>query len=68
MQQDVHARRQSLWQGALRLAVDSIAGLTAVDGATVISDQYALLAFGAKIGLHSFPTRRSSDLDRKSVV
>jgi hypothetical protein len=50
MRQDVHARRQSLWQGALRLAVDSIAGLTAVDGATVISDQYALLAFGAKIG------------------
>jgi hypothetical protein len=50
MRQDVRARRQSLWQGALRRAVDSIAGLTAVDGATVISDQYALLAFGAKIG------------------
>ena len=43
-------RRQPLWQEALRRAVDSIAGLTAVDGATVISDQYALLAFGAKIG------------------
>jgi hypothetical protein len=27
-----------------------VAGLTAVDGATVISDQYDLLAFGAKIG------------------
>ncbi len=27
-----------------------MAGLTAVDGATVISDQYELLAFGAKIG------------------
>jgi hypothetical protein len=50
MRQDVRARRQSLWQGALRQAVDSVAGLTAVDGATVISDQYALLAFGAKIG------------------
>ena len=50
MRQDARARRQSLWQGALRRAVDSIAGLTAVDGATVISDQYALLAFGAKIG------------------
>jgi sensor domain DACNV-containing protein len=50
MRQDVRARRQSLWQGALRRAVDSMAGLTAVDGATVISDQYELLAFGAKIG------------------
>jgi hypothetical protein len=50
MRQDVRARRQSLWQGALRQAVESVAGLTAVDGATVISYQYALLAFGAKIG------------------
>ena len=30
-------------------AVDMIAGLTAVDGATVITDQYELIAFGAKI-------------------
>jgi hypothetical protein len=50
MRQDVRARSQSLWQGALRRAVDGVAGLTAVDGATMISDQYALLAFGAKIG------------------
>ncbi|GAA4441256.1 hypothetical protein GCM10023188_39570 [Pontibacter saemangeumensis] len=38
------------WRGDLERAVDGIAGLTAVDGATVISDQYELLAFGAKIG------------------
>jgi hypothetical protein len=50
MRQNVSARSQSLWQEALRRAVDSVAGLTAVDGATVISDHYALLAFGAKIG------------------
>jgi hypothetical protein len=50
MRQDVSARRQNLWQGALRQAIDSLAGLTAVDGATVISAQYELLAFGAKIG------------------
>jgi hypothetical protein len=37
------------WQAALRSAVESIAGLTAVDGATVISDQFEVLAFGAKI-------------------
>ena len=40
---------QSLWQTQLRRAVDTVAGLTAVDGAIVISDQYELLAFGAKI-------------------
>jgi hypothetical protein len=50
MRRDLSARDHSLWQGALRQAVDGVAGLTAVDGATVISDQYELLAFGAKIG------------------
>lgn len=38
------------WRDALDRAVDTIAGLTAVDGATVINDQYDLLSFGAKIG------------------
>ena len=33
----------------MKRAVDAIAGLTAVDGATVINDRYDLLAFGAKI-------------------
>ncbi len=33
----------------LKRAVDAIAGLTAVDGATILNDQYDLLAFGAKI-------------------
>jgi hypothetical protein len=36
-------------EGDLNRAVDAIAGLTAVDGATIISDQYGLMAFGAKI-------------------
>src|SRR5512133_410589 len=38
------------WQGALRRSIAMVAGLTAVDGATVISAEYDLLAFGAKIG------------------
>ncbi len=38
-----------VWQEALRETVDAIAGLTAVDGATVLTDAYELLAFGAKI-------------------
>ena len=33
----------------LKRAVDAIAGLTAVDGATLITDRYEVLAFGAKI-------------------
>ncbi|HEY0346653.1 MAG TPA: hypothetical protein VGC60_00740 [Pyrinomonadaceae bacterium] len=37
------------WQASLSSAVDTVAGLTAVDGATLISDDYEVLAFGAKI-------------------
>jgi hypothetical protein len=37
------------WQEDLRRAVEAIAGLTAVDGATVITERYEVLAFGAKI-------------------
>jgi hypothetical protein len=35
---------------AVGRAVDAVAGLTAVDGATLITDRYELLAFGVKIG------------------
>lgn len=41
---------KQLWQEALIDAVEAIAGMTAVDGATVINEEYELLAFGAKIG------------------
>lgn len=37
------------WQEDLRRAVAAIAGLTAVDGATIINDRFDLIAFGAKI-------------------
>jgi hypothetical protein len=37
------------WREAVDRAVDAIAGVTAVDGATVLTNQYELLAFGAKI-------------------
>ncbi len=37
------------WRDRLHRLVSSIAGLTAVDGATVITDAYELLAFGVKI-------------------
>src|SRR5437763_10640152 len=48
MQEPKAERRR--WQEALARAVDVVAGLTAVDGATIVSDRYELLAFGAKIG------------------
>jgi hypothetical protein len=41
--------RRRGWQEALVRAVDTIAGLTAVDGAAVMTAEYDLLAFGAKI-------------------
>jgi hypothetical protein len=41
--------RPRRWEEALQRVVDGVAGLTAVDGATVINDRYEVLAFGAKI-------------------
>jgi hypothetical protein len=42
-------QRRRFWQDAVTEVVDSIAGLTAVDGATVMTTSYEVLAFGAKI-------------------
>jgi hypothetical protein len=53
MGQVVNERSMILWQDDVNRAVDSVAGLTAVDGATIINEQLELLAFGAKIGLSS---------------
>jgi hypothetical protein len=53
MSQVVNERSMNLWQDEVNRAVDSVAGLTAVDGATIINDQLELMAFGAKIGLSS---------------
>jgi len=44
-----HERNKFEWQESLLQAIDIIGGFTAVDGATVITQQYDLLAFGAKI-------------------
>lgn len=42
-------RQAEVWRDALRETVETIAGLTAVDGAAVMTEDYELLAFGAKI-------------------
>jgi Probable sensor domain DACNV len=57
MRQDAAERHERHWQDALDRSVEAIAGLTAVDGATIITDQYELLAFGAKIGRRDGGTR-----------
>jgi len=49
VRQKVEEEDRRQWESALRRAVDTIGGTTAVDGATVINDQYDVLAFGAKI-------------------
>ena len=49
LKQEVADEERRPWESAVRRAVDTIGGLTAVDGATVITDEYELLAFGAKI-------------------
>ncbi|MEQ7798726.1 putative sensor domain DACNV-containing protein [Pedobacter sp. ASV1-7] len=50
LKQDRKEASQIFWQTALRREVEHLSGLTAVDGATIISNEYELLAFGAKIG------------------
>ena len=42
-------RQAEVWRDALRETVAAIAGLTAIDGAAVLTEDYELLAFGAKI-------------------
>ncbi|PVY39644.1 hypothetical protein C8E01_11033 [Pontibacter virosus] len=37
------------WHDEMKRAIDALAGFTAVDGATIISDKYELYGFGAKI-------------------
>lgn len=49
MREDPAERAHRRWQEELRRVIEGIGGLTAVDGATIITDQYELLAFGAKI-------------------
>lgn len=49
MKKDINKKNVALWQEELTDEIDCVAGLTAVDGATIINDRHELLAFGAKI-------------------
>ncbi|HEY3042885.1 MAG TPA: hypothetical protein VGJ39_02605, partial [Vicinamibacterales bacterium] len=50
-------RERRQWQDELTHAVDGVAGLTAVDGATVMNDRYEVLAFAVKIARHEESVR-----------
>lgn len=64
IRQDTGDAANGIWQGELNHEIESIAGLTAIDGATIITDKHEVLAFGAKIGL----TDGSPRIDRMLVT
>lgn len=55
--------RSEPWRDAVGEAVEAVAGLTAVDGATVLTDRFELVAFGAKL-----VRRRGSPLVERVAV
>jgi hypothetical protein len=56
-------RPSARWNAELADAVEAVARLTAVDGATVLTDTYELVAFGAKIA-----RRRGSPLVERITI
>jgi hypothetical protein len=62
MRKSAEEKSEPTWQEALIDAVDAIAGLTAVDGAAVINENYDMFTFGAKI------TRRDGNPRVEQVV
>jgi hypothetical protein len=59
VRQPAAVRGRRAWADAARRSVDAVAGLTAVDGATLMSGALDVLAFGAKITRR----RRSPEVD-----
>ena len=56
--------RGRAWRDDMARAVDGVAGLTAIDGATVITSAYEVLTFGAKIARR----RGSSPIDQVTLT
>ena len=48
--------------------MNHIAGLTAVDGATIINDRFELMAFGVKIGRSGFSSRVEKIMMTEPIV
>jgi hypothetical protein len=64
MRESPERREELHWQAELARTVEMVAGLTAVDGATLLNDTYDLLAFGAKIARR----RGSSPVEQVTVT
>jgi hypothetical protein len=56
------------WQDELDEAIAAVAGLTAVDGATVINDRYEVVAFAVKIARHEESSRVQAVMVTEPVV
>ena len=56
--------RRQPWRDELARAVDAVAGLTAIDGATLLTSGYEVLTFGAKIARR----RGSSPIDQVTLT
>ncbi len=65
--QDHESRHQRAVQEAIRRVIDMVAGLTAVDGATVLTQNCELLAFGVKIGRRDGHVRVEQVLESEPV-
>ncbi len=48
-QENPDRKQQQVWQEELSRAIDWVGGLTAVDGAVILTDKYEMLGFGAKL-------------------
>lgn len=57
-------RKHLAWRDSFHRTVESIAGLTAVDGATVLNENHEVLAFGVKL----VRRRRSERVERVTVT
>jgi hypothetical protein len=67
IRQESEQRQQPRWQEGLRRSIDVVAGLTAVDGAMVMTDRCELLGFGAKIGRRDGWARVEQVIDSEPV-
>jgi hypothetical protein len=68
MKQSSNDWSSGTWQGELSREIDSIAGLTAIDGATIITDKHEVLAFGAKISRTEGSPRVERVLNTEPIV
>lgn len=64
LSREMDGKERHVWLDALRPTVGAIAGLTAVDGAVVLTDRYELLGFGAKIARK----KRSPQVDQVTLT